>query len=145
MKSISNKILRSLPITAVYEPIAESAPSGPLSEINNATDLVEKILNIGDVAIYILVSLAVIFIVYNIVWYFIKPDASESRREAGLNIFWGILGLFIIVSLWGLVNILVNTFNTNPDVPKDRFPTVDFINNRGESSSTNYGGTNYGF
>jgi len=98
-----------------------------LMPVRNVNDLVDRILSIGDVVIFVLVSVALIFIVYNIVWYFIRgSSADESRKTAGMNILWGIVGLAIIVSIWGLVNIIVSTFKTDSTVPT--FPTANFVN-----------------
>ena len=73
-----------------------------------------KVIGIGNTVVYILTALAVLFIVYNVVMYLIKPAGEEGRSAAGMNILWGIVGLFVIVSIWGLVNILTNTFKTTP-------------------------------
>lgn len=98
-----------------------------LSTINNANDLVNKILGIGNIVIYVLVSLAVVFIVYNVVWYMIKGNEPEAKKEAAKNLTWGIVGLAIIVSLWGLVNIIVGTFKTGTgNLPN--LPNADFVN-----------------
>ncbi len=84
-----------------------------LAPITNVNNLTTRLLGIGSTFTYVLVSLGVIYIVWNVVQYFIKPS-SDDRKEAGKNILWGIVGLFIIVSIWGLVNILTNTFKTTP-------------------------------
>lgn len=97
-----------------------------LRRINDINSLAGRLLGIGDLVIYLLVFIGVIFLVYNIVWYFIRP-AGESRKDSGMNILWGIVGLAIIVSLWGLVNLLVNTFYTEPNITPDRFPNANFI------------------
>lgn len=112
--------------------------AGSLKELRDANDIVTRALTAGDTAIYILVGLAVIFIIYNTVFYFIRP-VGDSRKDSGLAILWGIVGLFLIISIWGLVNILVNTFSTDNSVPKERFPTVDFINNNQPVTPTNFG------
>lgn len=99
-----------------------------LTQINNANQLEDRLLSLADVAIYLLVSLAVLYIVWSTVQYFIKgKSGDESRKEAGMDILWGIVGLAIIVSIWGLVNIIVNTFSTNNRVPTDRFPNANFL------------------
>jgi hypothetical protein len=108
--------------------IPSIAKGQALTQISNVNNLVTRIAGIGNIITYLLVALAVIYIVWHIVQYFIKGDGD--RKEVGMNILWGIVGLFIIVSLWGLVNILVNTFYTDPNIPKNRFPSADFINNR---------------
>lgn len=98
--------------------------------INNANDLYGRLMYIGNLIIYLLVAGGVVFIVWNIVIYFIKgKEGDESRKESGKHIMWGIVGLAIILSVWGLVNILINTFRTNPNGPRDRFPKADFVNN----------------
>jgi len=99
-----------------------------LQQITNANQLKDRILSIGDVAIYLLVSLAVFFIVWNVVIYMIRGDDVSTKKTAAANTGWGLLGLFIILSIWGLVNFLTNTFATNTQVPSNRFPTTDFTN-----------------
>ena len=100
-----------------------------LNQINNANDLVKKLTDIGDVVIYLLIAFAVVYIVWTTVMYFIRgQEDSAGRKEAGMRIFYGIVGLFVIVSIWGLVNILLNTFSTNTAVPTSHFPTASFTN-----------------
>ena len=104
--------------------------SGGLNRISDINGLASRFLYIGDLVIYVLVSFGVLFIVYNIVWYFIRPKGGEGRGDAGLNILWGIIGLAIIVSIWGLVNLFINTFYTDTNVDPSRFPNANFINNQ---------------
>ena len=61
--------------------------------------------------ITLIVSAAVVVFIYG-VFKFVRSDGKE--KEAGKDIMvWGIVGLFIMVSVWGLVNILQGTFNLN--------------------------------
>ena len=50
---------------------------------------------------------------------FISKAADEEKRTEAKNfIIWGIIGIFVMVSIWGLVNILTGTIrfgdNTGP-------------------------------
>ncbi|MCX6717042.1 MAG: hypothetical protein NTV72_03890 [Candidatus Taylorbacteria bacterium] len=81
------------------------------SQITNADQVVIKIVSIFNVAIYLLISFAVLYLVWMIVKYFIAGDSSK-KGEIATQIGYGILGLFIILSIWGLVKILTNTFST---------------------------------
>lgn len=119
-------------VAGLLLPVITNAQS--LREIRDVNNLATRITGIGNIIIYLLIGLAVIYIIWNIVHYFIRP-AGESRKDAGMNILWGIIGLFIIVSIWGLVNILVNTFYTDPNIPRDRFPNANFVN--GNNSGLN--------
>jgi uncharacterized membrane protein YuzA (DUF378 family) len=101
------------------------APSIALAQTQTITDvnsLTSKLVGIGNTVIYLLVSLAVIYIIWNTVQYFIKGQSGEEndRRKSGMSILWGIVGLAIILSIWGLVGILTNTFrttSTNQPIP----------------------------
>jgi uncharacterized membrane protein len=63
-----------------------------------------------DSILPLLVTLAVVGFVYGIVKFFLNPDSEEKRKEGKNFMFWGIFALFAIVSVWGLVGILTNTF-----------------------------------
>ncbi len=42
---------------------------------------------------------------------------EEKREEAKQTVYYGIIGLFVMISIWGFVNILDKTFNL-ADGPK---------------------------
>ena len=109
-----------------------------LAPVNNLSQLALRLSTIGNVIIYLLIALGFIYIIWNIVQYFIKgKEGDESRHEAGMHIFWGIVGLAIIFSIWGLVNILIQTFGTSTtNLPN--IPSADFVN----SNNIQQGGVN---
>ena len=99
-----------------------------LAPINNINDLSTRAINIGNLLTGLLISLAVIFIIWNVVIYFIKGGEEGARSKAGYNILWGVVGLFIIISIWGLVNILTNTFKTTNNVQSVQIPAPTIVN-----------------
>ena len=103
MKKIIAAIVSIAPVTAF-------AQTTPVTDVNS---LSAKLVGIGNTVTYLLVALAVIFIVWNVVKYVIGGNNPEEKTKAGFNVLWVIVGLFIIVSIWGLVNILTNTFKTS--------------------------------
>ncbi len=60
----------------------------------------------------VLIALGVVYLVWGIVRYMIG-DSEEAKKKGKDGIIYGIIGLTVIVSVWGLVYILVNTFNLN--------------------------------
>lgn len=58
----------------------------------------------------LLVTLAVTGFIYGIVKFFMNPDNEEGRKKGKSFMMWGLVTLFVIVSIWGLVGILSNTF-----------------------------------
>jgi hypothetical protein len=105
--------------------IALAQTSGAITDANK---LVEKLTNLGNTFIQILIAFAVIYIIYNVVRYLVMGgDDEEKRKKAGSAILWGVVGLFVILSIWGLVRILTNTFRTDTttptNIPQIQYPT----------------------
>lgn len=66
-------------------------------------------------AIPILVSISVIVFVWGVFWYVIAAD-EERKKSSKEKMIYGIIGLFVMVSVWGLVAVVRNTLglqNTN--------------------------------
>lgn len=81
-----------------------------LTDINSVSN---KATNIGGLVISLAISLSVIWIIISVVRYLIA-GGEEDRKKGGMAILWGVVGLFVILSIWGLVNILRNSFKTDP-------------------------------
>lgn len=65
----------------------------------------------------ILFTLALIAFFWGVGKYVIQGASDEKAREQGKQIMiWGIVGLFVMVSVWGLVILVQDTFNLN-DTP----------------------------
>ena len=109
--------------------IALAVLLAPLSvfaqQITDANSLTNKITNIGNTIVVLLISFAVIWIIISVVRYLIAGGDNEKRKEGGFRILWGVVGLFVILSIWGLVAILKNTFDTGTNkIPSNDIPKV---------------------
>lgn len=97
--------------------------------------LIIKYLNIG---IYLILALALIMFVWNVFKYFIAGgDNTDSKKEAGLYVMWSLIGFFVILSFYGLVRILVNTFNLDSGTPSSLFGTFRSSSNFSGNPQTN--------
>lgn len=77
------------------------------SNLNFCT-VVSYFLGIMEAIIPILFSIAVIVFVWGVFRYVI---AEGEDKQVGKNVMiYGIVGLFVMVSVWGLVNVVYNTF-----------------------------------
>ncbi len=71
-----------------------------------------KIGDILNLVVPILITLGIIYFIWGVITYVIGSD--EEAKEAGRNrIIFGIIGLAVIIGVWGLVKILTNTFGVN--------------------------------
>jgi hypothetical protein len=77
--------------------------------LTNIDDVASKATRIGNLVIEIAISLAVIWIIINVIKYLIA-GGDEDRAAGGKAILYGVIGLFVILSIWGLVAILTNSF-----------------------------------
>ena len=73
------------------------------------------ILGIINTIILILMALAVLYFVIAVIRYIMAKE-EKAKGEARNNMIYGIIGLFVIFSVWGLVKILQTTFGVQGGV-----------------------------
>ena len=74
---------------------------------------------IDNILIPLLFTLALLFFVYGMFRYFILGGASDDNRATGRKImWWSILGFVLMVSIWGIVNIISSGLFGNTAPPK---------------------------
>jgi hypothetical protein len=115
-------------VLAFALPVVVFAQTTQGAQINDVNGLIRKLVSIGNALIPIFISFAVIYLVYAIVVYIIAGD--ETKKEEGKKmVFWGIIGLFLILSIWGIVGLLRRSFNfgSNQSVPTQDFPKIQTI------------------
>lgn len=79
---------------------------------------------IFDALIPLLITLAVIYFFWGVAQYILKSDNEEGRREARNIMLYGLIALFVIVGVWGLVGVIAETFGVqtggSADIPSIR-------------------------
>jgi hypothetical protein len=88
---------------------AQVTQIGTLPGGQDALGILQVISQIFGVVIPILVTLAVIYVIVGVIKYATASD-DETQATARKSILHGIIALFVIVSIWGLVAILNQTF-----------------------------------
>ena len=64
--------------------------------------------------VYVIIGASLVMFLYGIFMLsFVNGQKPESREQARKFMFWGIVSLFVIVSVWGLVRVLQMTFFGN--------------------------------
>ena len=62
-------------------------------------------------AVPLIISLAVVWFLFQVFRYAVAGN-EEDKAKAKTQMIWGIVGIFVMVSVWGLVAILQSTFGT---------------------------------
>jgi uncharacterized membrane protein YidH (DUF202 family) len=60
--------------------------------------------------IVLLFALAMVYFIYGVARYLLSPDNEEIRKTSKDHMLWGIIGMFIMVSVFGILSLIMNTF-----------------------------------
>jgi hypothetical protein len=125
MKKFIIAIVSFSPVVAFAQSIAPSGVNP--SSISNATTLAQRLTYLFNLAIDVFIALAVLWIIVSVVVWLVKTGSEDAAKWRN-NALWGIVGLAIILCIWGLVHVLTSTFNTaNNGLNANEVPTVPQI------------------
>jgi hypothetical protein len=113
-----------LPLMAFAQGLADGNESaGDFgSYAGSILQFIERIL------IPFILAIGFIFFVWGMFLYFIKGGSDEGEQEKGKSLmFYALAGFVLILSFWGIINILVDGVGTGGDV-LDGTPEVNLIN-----------------
>lgn len=77
--------------------------------VTGLKDILCRVSELLNLIIPVILVLGVVYFVYGVVQY-VMADDEEAKTKGRDRMIYGIIGLVVIVSMWGLVGILVNTF-----------------------------------
>ena len=121
-------------VVAPQEPPPDIAPPGmPIAVSSDATDatlstLLNRASGILDSFIPFIIGLAVVLIIWKILSYIGSAGNEEKLAEAKHFIIWGVVGVFCMLSLWGFVNLLLNSFTLQTVIRPGDIPKVPTVN-----------------
>jgi hypothetical protein len=97
--------LFALPLVAFAQ-----TPSNLTTLISFAGDILNRIIPL-------LIAAAVIAFFYGLVRYIFKGGDAKGQAEGRKIMIAGLLGLFVMVSFWGLIRLMQNTIGVSGAVP----------------------------
>lgn len=78
---------------------------GFAQSLNNLFGLVGSAQNLINVLIGFVIALATLTFIWGLLGYVTSSDPEKQKSSKGYMV-WGIIGLFVMVSVWGLVAFL---------------------------------------
>lgn len=117
---------RTVPLLLGFAaPLAAFAQQGSinLSAItpysNGIIDLINKVF------VPVLFAIAFLYFIYGVYKYFILGAEKDTERATGRTfVLWSLVGFAVILSVWGLVNVLISTFNISTGGQPPSYPTL---------------------
>jgi hypothetical protein len=90
---------------------------------NNSMKNISGILNWASCLIYksivpLLFALATAGFIWGVMQYYLNPENEEKRKKGKDFIIGGLIALFVMVSVWGIVNIFTGTFDISNTIPQ---------------------------
>ncbi len=62
-----------------------------------------------DPLVKLLFAAAVFYFIYGVFKYIKDADDSSSRVDGANHVLWSTIGLFIMISVWGIIRMLQST------------------------------------
>ena len=81
---------------------------------NGIIGLITIFSKILGVIMPVLVSLAVVYFIWGVIQYLLIGN-EEKKKKAKEAIISGLIGLFVIVSFWGIIKVITNTTKIGPE------------------------------
>lgn len=120
---LAGSVLGWAPLIALAQPVERSCED--VQQFGTIQSIICKIGSILNIIIPILVVLGVVYFIWGVITYVISDD--EEAKEKGRNrMIYGIIGLVVIVAMWGLVGIVNRTFGLGVGAGAPPIPYVPF-------------------
>lgn len=121
---LSGFVLGLAPVMALAQTTGGTPSACTGGTITTIQGLLCKFAEILNAIIPVLIALGVVYFVWGVISYVIGSD-EEAKKKGRDRIIYGIIGLAVIIGVWGLVGILNKTFGLG-NVQNINFPTVPY-------------------
>jgi hypothetical protein len=125
---LSGFVLGLAPVVALAQVSNTGASSGNCDLSSTGGTLFGLLCKFGSLLnsiVPVLIALGVVYFVWGVITYVVSDD-EEAKQKGRNRIIYGIIGLAVIIGLWGLVNLLKNTFGLN-NTTQNQLPTVPVV------------------
>jgi len=103
-------------------PLVSSAAATTITSVSDVGKFIIDTIN--NILVPVLFAVAFIVFLYGVFETFIIGARNDTAKEKGKGLMlWGLIGFFVMVSVWGLVNILTGTI-TLTNTPPATLPTA---------------------
>ena len=85
--------------------------TGPISGSAIPFDQLLRNINSAIITplIYLMFAGALVFFLYGVFVFIKNADSAEKRIEGGKSILWGLIGMFIMLSVKGIINLILGS------------------------------------
>ncbi len=106
-------------------------PALALAQNDDLIDVFERIGELISVITPVIVALALLAFFWGLAMYVLNFSGEDKDKKKGRDMMvYGVIVLFVMVSVWGLVQVLQNTFlSGSPENELQDVPCVEGVGN----------------
>jgi hypothetical protein len=107
--NIMKFIIRLFTLLVAFTPVFAFA-AGNYGSFSDLTTLAQGFVTfINSTLVPLVFALAFLVFIWGVFRYFIQGGSDETARDAGKQLMlWGIIGFVVMISVWGIVNLISN-------------------------------------
>ncbi|MFA6251690.1 MAG: hypothetical protein WC603_03645 [Candidatus Paceibacterota bacterium] len=100
------------PVVSVNQVCSDNSMKDVTGIVNWASCFLYKVI------VPFLFALATVAFIWGVIQFYLNPENEEKRKKGKAFIIGGLIALFVMLSIWGLVGILTGTFQLSNTVPQ---------------------------
>ena len=85
-------------------------PTSVFAAIYNAQGLLVALLNLFNSLIYVVFGFALVLFFWGLAKFILKSGDEKSHEDGRRLMFWGVIALFVMASIWGIIAVLQDDF-----------------------------------
>ena len=102
-----------LNIISLFSPLVAEAATPPIPPSVKA--FVGRIsTEILNPLIAIMFAVALCYFFYGVASYIWNPDSEEAREKGRVAMVWGVIGMFVMVSVFGIMEFIISSIGADP-------------------------------
>ena len=103
-----NPFIKFIAYASLFTPMAVFA-----APFDNVSPILTNARAALDIVVPIAITLALIYFIWQVIKYVIAPG-EEEKADARKKMLYGVVGLFVIIAIWGLVNFVASYLGIDP-------------------------------
>jgi len=103
---MKNSAAKVAPFAATLLPLFAFAQSNTNADLGFVDNLVTQVGDLVALLIPVVIAIGLLFFLWGLVQYIAASGDEAAKEEGKRKMIWGVIALFVIVSVWGLVALV---------------------------------------
>ncbi|MCC6290488.1 hypothetical protein IT398_00200 [Candidatus Nomurabacteria bacterium] len=117
-----NKFFKQVSVSGLTLALPVFALAQSVTSLEGGFATIIRLIN--NYIIPLIIGLGVVYFLWGVLQYVTAGGDDEKKAAGRSTMIYGVIALFVMVSVWGLVNVLGGTFNFGGANRPTQIPTV---------------------